>query len=182
MATSAADQLSPRAQEIVAVARDLLDEEGPEGLSMRRIAARLGIQAPSLYKHLPDKQALESAIISTVFEEEAADFERALESDDPLRALAGAYRSYAHAHPHVYRLMTERPLRRDQLTPDVEQRAAAPVLQAAGGDPDLARAFWAFAHGMINLEMNGRFPEDADLDAAWERGLQAFRETAHEAC
>jgi hypothetical protein len=40
-----------------------------------------------------------------------------------------------------------------------------------GGDGDLARAAFAFAHGMTILELNGRFPPGADLDAAWRRGL-----------
>jgi Tetracyclin repressor-like, C-terminal domain len=34
---------------------------------------------------------------------------------------------------------------------------------------------WASAHGMIMLELNGRFPPDADLDAAWRAGIAAFR-------
>ena len=57
-----ADPLSTRAREIVAVARDVLEREGPEALTMRRIAEVLGIQAPSLYKHVPGKDALEVAI------------------------------------------------------------------------------------------------------------------------
>jgi hypothetical protein len=71
--------------------------------------------------------------------------------------------------------MTERPLQRERLTPGAEARAAAPGVQALGGDVDAARAVWAFAHGMTILELNGRFPPDADLDAAWERGLDAYR-------
>ena len=74
--------------------------------------------------------------------------------------------------------MTERPLQRERLTPGAEARAAAPVLRATGDDPDAARAAWAFAHGMTILELNGRFPPDADLDAAWRRGLDAFRSHA----
>ena len=174
MASSAPDRLSPRAKEIVAAARELLDEEGPDGLSMRRVADRLGIRAPSIYKHLTDKQALENALISEGFEEQAAAFEQALASDDPLAGIASAYRRFAYEHPHLYRLMTERPLQRERLTPGAEARAAAPVLRATG-DPDAARAAWAFAHGMTILELNGRFPPDADLDAAWQRGLDAFR-------
>ena len=58
-------ELSLRAQEIVAAARELLEEEG--AVSMRRLADRLGIKAPSLYKHLPGKQALEAALISDAF-------------------------------------------------------------------------------------------------------------------
>ena len=60
----APDQLTPRAREIVDAARTLLEQEGSKALSMRRIAESLGIRAPSIYKHLPDKDALEAAIIS----------------------------------------------------------------------------------------------------------------------
>ena len=42
---------------------------------MRRVADRLGIRAPSIYKHLPDKQALEAALISAGFDEWAEVFE-----------------------------------------------------------------------------------------------------------
>ena len=50
---------------------------------MRRLAERLGIQAPSIYKHLPDKPALEAAIISAGFELQAHAFENALEARRP---------------------------------------------------------------------------------------------------
>ncbi len=172
-------ELSPRAQEIVAVARELLETEGASALSMRRIADRLAIRAPSLYKHFPDKEALEAAIISKGFEEWAHAFEAAtVDAVDPLVSLAQTYREFARAHPHLYRLMTERPLPRDRLAPGVEERAAAPVIEAAGGDPDRARAVWAFAHGMVSLELNDRLPPGADLDAAWRSGITALQRRA----
>lgn len=175
MASSAAE-LTPRAREIAAAARAVLDEEGPGALTMRRVADRLGIQAPSIYKHLAGKEALEAAVISQGFAETAEAFEEAVEgSSDPLGSLAAAYRAFALERPHLYRLMTERPLRRDLLEPGVEERAARPLVDAAGGDESLARAAWAFAHGMTVLELNGRFPPDADLDAAWREGLAGFR-------
>ena len=37
-----------------------------------------------------------------------------------------------------------------------------------------ARAAWALAHGLVMLEINGRFPPDADIDAAWEAGMTAM--------
>jgi AcrR family transcriptional regulator len=176
MASSAPEPRGARARQIVAVALDLLEEEGPSALSMRRIADRIGIRAPSIYEHLPDKRTLEAAIISVGFERQAEAFEAAVEgARDPLTAIAGAYRSFALAHPHLYRLMTERELHRDLLTPGVEDRAGRTVFEAAGRDRDLARAAWAFAHGMTILELDNRFPPDADLDAAWARGLAAFR-------
>jgi AcrR family transcriptional regulator len=176
MASSAPSTPSPRAREIAAAARALLDEEGVESLTMRRVAERLGIRAPSIYKHLAGKEALEAAVISEGFAELAATFETAAAgADDPLGALAAAYRRFGLEKPHLYRLMTERPLKRDLLEPGVEGRAARPLLGALGGDEALARAAWAFAHGMTILELNGRFPAGADLDAAWREGLRGFR-------
>ena len=120
-------ELSPRAQEIVASAREVLEDAGPSGLSMRALADRLGIRAPSIYKHLADKQALENAVISAGFEEFAAALEAAQAEDDPVGAFAAAYRRYATEHPHLYRLMTEHPLQRDALVPGAEDRASARI-------------------------------------------------------
>jgi len=167
----------------VAAGRQLLEEEGLEALTMRRLAERVGIRAPSLYKHLPDKAALEAAIIATGFEEAAAAFEQAVDSagegsgegaGGALVALAAAYRRFALEHPHLYRLMTNGPLPRAHLPPGLEGRTAAPLLRVAGSEAR-ARAVWAFAHGMVMLELDQRFPPDADLDAAWRAGIAAFR-------
>jgi AcrR family transcriptional regulator len=162
----------PRA--IVDAARRILEDEGRESLTMRRLAEAVGIRAPSLYKHFPDKAAVEVALIERGFAEWTAVFECELERQgETFAALATAYRSFAVAHPHLYRLMTTGPLPRDRLRPGVEDAAAAPLLRVAG-DPDLARAVWAFAHGMTILELDGRFPPGADLDAAWAVGIAAF--------
>jgi Tetracyclin repressor-like, C-terminal domain len=44
----------------------------------------------------------------------------------------------------------------------------------AAGSEAKARAAWAFAHGMTILELDGRFPPDADLDRAWDAGITAL--------
>ena len=167
---------SARAEEVVAVARQLLEEEGAATLTMRRLADRVGIRAPSLYKHFPDKAALEAAVIATGFEDAAVAFEAAVETaPDPLGALAAAYRRFALDHPHLYRLMNGGPLPRQHLPPGLEDRTAAPLLRVAGTQAR-ARAIWAFAHGMVMLELDHRFPPDADLDAAWQAGIAAFQQ------
>jgi AcrR family transcriptional regulator len=169
--------MSTRRAEIVDAALELLEEEGAEGVSMRRIGDRVGMRAASLYKHFPNKEALEAAMISVGFERQAAAFETA---GSDLRAITRVYRDFARANPHLYRLMTERALKRELLKPGVEDRAAAPVIEATGGDRDAARAAWAFAHGMTILELNERFPPGADLESAWTRGLEAFGVQASE--
>ena len=173
--TGAHPALTERQRQIAAAARGLLDAEGPGGLTMRRVADALGIKAPSLYKHVPDKTALEMLVVADGFAEVAQALETATAgAPDPLAALAKAYRDYAVANPHLYRLMNYQPLRRDLLPAGLEERAAMPLLAAVGHDADKARALWAFAHGMVSLEIDGRFPPDADLPAAWEAGLATF--------
>jgi AcrR family transcriptional regulator len=171
-----AEQMTPRAREIVAAARRILEDGGPKALSMRTIASELGIRAPSLYKHVRDKDELETLLMAAGLEEIGDVFERAVEgADDPLAALAAAYRQWALDHPHLYRLSTDRPLPRERLAPGVEERPAAVVVAACRGDVDAARAAFAFAHGMVSLEIAGRFPPNADLDAAWRAGIDGLR-------
>jgi len=154
----------------VTAARALLDEEGPGGLTMRAVATRVGIRAPSLYVHFASKEVLEAAIAADAFKELGA----AMSDAPDLHALGRAYRAHARAHPHLYRLVNDRALARHLLPAGLEARTADPLVRLAGGDGDLARAIWAFAHGMVMLELAGRFPPGADLDAAWSSGIAAL--------
>jgi AcrR family transcriptional regulator len=132
---------------------------------MRGLAERLSMRAPSIYKHFPSKDALEAALIARGFEQLSASYEAASEAaDEPIAAIARAYRAFAQRHPNLFRLMLERATPRHDL-----------LGVAAAGDRDLARAIWGFAHGMTTLELTDRFGPDADLDAAWRRGLGALQ-------
>jgi AcrR family transcriptional regulator len=166
-----------RRQQIVDAARRILEEQGEDALTVRRLADALGIRAPSLYKHFPDKAAVEVALMQIGLQEAGAAMEPALRSPNQLVALAAAYRKFAVEHPHLYRLMTTRPLPRERLAPGVEAGAAAPLMAAVGGDLDRARAVWGMAHGLALLELDGRLPAGADIDAAWRVGIDAFGST-----
>src|SRR5438128_816157 len=151
---------SARIAQIVAAARAVLAVEGVEALTMRRLAAELGIQAPSLYKHLPSKEAVEDELmvdaLVRIGEELHAAVLRA-PVDAALDALLRAYRRVGRAEPNLYRLAAGRPLRREALPPGLEEWAGQPFYLVTG-DPQRARALWAYAHGMVTLELDGRFP------------------------
>ncbi|MBE2316540.1 WHG domain-containing protein [Solirubrobacter sp. CPCC 204708] len=162
---------TPRQREILAAARALLAAEGEAALTVARIAQALSIKAPSLYKHFAGKRAIEVGLIAQGFAEQAEALERV---GTDLVELGRVYRAFALREPALYRLMTDGPLPRAELPDGLEARTAAPLVAAVGGDPDRARAAWAFAHGMVTLELAGRFPPHADLDEAWRVGLSAF--------
>jgi AcrR family transcriptional regulator len=167
---------STRTQDLVAAAFAILDADGPDALTMRRLADDLGIRAPSLYKHVRDKATLEAALIEDVLFDMGDVLHAALARPGRrgvVTSVLHAYRASSLAQPNRYRLATSGRLRRDLLPECLEEWAGQPFFFAAG-DPYRSQALWSFAHGMVILEIEGRYPEDSDLDRTWAAGAQAF--------
>ena len=163
-------QLTGRRREIVDAALRILQSQGPAAVTMRRVAAELGIRGPSLYKHVSDKGVIEGLLQQHAM----AEFGRAVRAAGPgARSVAAAYRSWALANPHLYELAARRPVRRD-IVGEAEAFAAAPLVEAVGGDPDKARALLGLAHGLVDLELNDHFPPGADVEAAWHVAVDAL--------
>jgi AcrR family transcriptional regulator len=167
---------SGRAADIVAAGRRILEQEGADALTMRRLGAEVGMQAPSLYKHFSTKRAVEAALI----EQGLLEFGEALHAavatpgrTAPVRSLLDAYHRAALASPALYRLATAGPLPRQDLPPGLEEWAGQPFFLATG-DPWRAQALFSFAHGMVILELDDRFPEGSDLGRTWKAGAAAF--------
>ena len=126
---------------------------------MRRLGEELGIKAPSLYKHLPGRDAVIAHLVDeTLFE--SGDLMHAAVSapaqdatGGPVSALLNAYRDFGRDHPNLYRLVTTGDLPRSALTPGLEDWAGEPFYRATG-EPYRAQALWAFAHGTLILEID----------------------------
>jgi AcrR family transcriptional regulator len=167
---------SARTQDLVHAAFAILDEEGPDALTMRRLAEDLGMRAPSLYKHVADKATLEAALIEDVLFDMGDVLHAALRRPGRQGVVASvlrAYRKRSLEHPNRYRLATSGRLRRDLLPECLEEWAGQPFFFAAG-DPFRSQALWSLAHGMVILEIDGRYPEGSDLDRTWAAAAAAF--------
>ena len=160
-----------RREDVLTVAEAVLEAEGPDALTMRRLADEMGMQAPSLYKHVRGKEDIEAGLQERALR---ALGEAIAPAGGGLPELAGAYRAWALAHPRLYGLATGRPLHREALAPGVEAATAAPLLALVGGDEHRARALWALVHGLVDLEIARRFPPGADLDRTWRTALEVF--------
>jgi AcrR family transcriptional regulator len=168
--------LGPRATEIVAAARRLLDEEGPEALTMRRLGEALSMKAPSLYKHLPGKGAVEGLLVEQALLELGTRLRAAVDGLTPDRAvgpLLAAYRRAALDEPALYQLATVGPRVRELLAPGLEDWSGEPFLLVMG-EPYLAQVVWSAAHGMASLELDGRYPPDTDTEQTWAAATAAF--------
>lgn len=56
-------------EHVLSVALTLVDREGLEALSMRKVAAQLGVEAMSLYRHVTDKEDLQDGLVELVLRE-----------------------------------------------------------------------------------------------------------------
>lgn len=96
-----------RAQ-ILSAALGIVDDEGLDALSMRRLGQRLGVEAMSLYNHVPDKAAVLDAVHEAVLLElELPDLTGHWRRD--ASKLTRAFRRTLLAHPHAALLFAERP-------------------------------------------------------------------------
>ncbi|MFE4642986.1 TetR/AcrR family transcriptional regulator [Streptomyces sp. NPDC056730] len=98
-------------EDIIAAAVELLDEEGDErAVTLRSVARRVGIAAPSIYRHFPDPPAIMLAVVQREFADLRDSLRSSVENagDDPRRrlyAVCDAYLDFARIHPERYRTM-----------------------------------------------------------------------------
>jgi len=97
--------------DIVAAAVALLDETGDESaVTLRAVARRVGIAAPSIYRHFADQPSIMLAVVQQAFDELNAELYGALDAagDDArtrLFAVCTRYLEFARRHPGRYRTM-----------------------------------------------------------------------------
>ncbi|WP_018658057.1 TetR/AcrR family transcriptional regulator [Actinomadura flavalba] len=158
-------------------ARELLEEDGDAGLSLRAVARRAGVSATAPYRHYADRDALVSAVAAEGYRELAghlAAAHPAPETPDDLAAVAVAYVRFALDHPALFRVMFGGP-----CDPGDAERAAATaaitgyvdgIVRAAfpGREPGaLPTAVWALVHGLAFLHLDGK------LDASTPEAVAA---------
>jgi|SRR5579872_3802880 len=150
----------------------LLVQRGVAGLSMRALADRLQIKASSLYKHVRDKDEIVADLQARGLEELAA----ALVAAGPWpSAAARAYRTWALDNRPLYEICMRRPLLRHRLPEGLERDVTAMIIALTGQGHEHARAVWGLVHGLVDLELSGRFPESADLDTTWRHAIAMIR-------
>ena len=93
--------------EILTAAHALLADD--EAITLRSIARRAGISAPSIYRHFADVDAVMASIVEQAFGELVAVLseqrDKAETAIERLRAICTAYLAFANERPHLYRLM-----------------------------------------------------------------------------
>ncbi|WP_084517059.1 TetR/AcrR family transcriptional regulator [Microtetraspora niveoalba] len=115
---------------IVAAAVDLIEREGADAISMRRIAAELGVGVMSLYNHVPNKSALLDGVAEAVLSEIEFTDDPSAHWTERVRIQARAFRQIAHHYPRCTMVVVSRQLRSPAGMIPAERALA--TLRAAG--------------------------------------------------
>jgi AcrR family transcriptional regulator len=163
---------------VLATALALIDREGIERLSMRRLARELDRDPMILYRHAPNKGALLDGVAEIVLTQLQVD------PSDPdwmgqLRTVARHYRRLALAHPGVVPLLVTRPLARPlALRPRGMLRPLEDVLALltragfSGADAlHIYRALFGFLHGHVLNELQELVDNPDETDDLLRLGL-----------
>lgn len=174
------------------VALDQLAAGGPQAVSVNAIARELGVSGPALYRYFASRDELLTELIMDAYADQAAALAAA--AGGGLPAVARAYRDWAVAQPHRYRLLygpalpgfdahDDRLVRAAQRSMDVllplvpEDPAPGPLtgpleawtrargMAATPGAALTAVLLWSRLHGLVDLEIDGNWAS-VGLDGA----------------
>ena len=152
--TTAAPRRVPLTRErIVEAALRVMDAEGLEAVTMRRIGRELGVEAMSLYNHVEDKDDILEGVTERVMNE----FEFPAPSGGWIEdafAMSREWRRLLGLHPSVCQLLAERHKPLDGLATYRAMDAALGVLRRAGlSDREAAQAFNALGSYILGFVM-----------------------------
>jgi AcrR family transcriptional regulator len=155
----------------------LIDEQGLDGFTMRKLAQALGVDPMAIYNYVEDKGALLDGLVEVLWAE--LDLGRDDAGwQDALRSLARSMRALAHAHSRAYPLLVNR-----QVIPASALRACDVTLQRlerAGFDrmsaAEALRAVWAYAIGHGLIEISSLLPPASSQSADAASPLERLRQ------
>lgn len=171
-------------QELVSIARSMIEAGGAETLTVSAVAQSAGVKGPSLYKHFADRSALLRAVEINVLYELEAVLRSGTKGRTPrarLKNMAATYRKFAVERPHSYAVIYSRNAFDDPEIAAACLFAANPLLEelreagiAETRILPLARTLTAFLHGFVSMEIVHAFRLGGDINDAFDEGLETI--------
>ncbi len=158
---------------------ELYLRDGLEGFSMRKLARRVGVTAPALYRHYESKERVLLDVMGEAYRRLSQALYRALEGRTPaerFRLAGDGYVSFALENPRLYSVLfgPSDLLGMEEAPDELEAQACAlgqfwndrvrECIEAGilrEGDPEgIGLTLWAHAHGLLTLFLRGMLPVD----------------------
>jgi len=163
---------------VIEAALGLMDRDGLEAVTMRRVAKEVGVEAMSLYNHVHDKDDLLDGVCARVM----ADFRIPGPSDEPwierARFGAGEWRRVLKAHPNVIALFAERQKPMTDLNALRPMEYALSLIGDAGLDPretvQVFNVMGGYIMGFVMMEVGAMFSGGATKPGAEAADAEAM--------
>ena len=179
------------AEQIAKVVLEILESEGPEAVSMRRIAHAVGVTPMAVYHHSPNRQALLDVVVDrefTCFLESMQSRPARGSMESLLVDCMDAYIDYAFDRPRIFDYVFSQPRPNARRYPDDFRARRSPTLNPIADlvsgavnsgylkkDDvwEIALQLWAHVHGYIALFRAGRFQlSEAEFRKLVERSMR----------
>lgn len=111
-------------ERILQAAVRLADRDGPDAVTLRRIAGELGVHVTSLYNHVPTREAVTDGIVELLLDEAKLPT-GSVTWDDWVRQFTDAIVGIAGTHPGAFHALQQRPVQGARATASFEVALAA---------------------------------------------------------
>jgi AcrR family transcriptional regulator len=173
-----------------------IEQKGAIALNLSKLAQKIGVSQPAVYRHFPNKQALAMSVSQRGFEQLAEALQKTtqpVESDafKGISAIAKAYVEFALNHPEIARLMFSMKERvTEPALQNASKAAAVPlfrIVEAAkrrdslrNSDVEQAvRIIWAAIHGLAMLLMDEQIPSVTQSPNELSKHIEATARALH---
>lgn len=168
---------------VLRAAQAVIDERGLDACTMRAVAAELGVEAMSLYWHVPNKEALLDGVIELMIAEMDVTYTGDGDWTDSLRTGARTFRRVVLRHRNALPLLASRPLPAYAAASRMTEEAIA-ALEAAGFDRptaiQAARTVSRYVMGFTFAERGPNTPPPPSASPALDDLLRSVADSGQE--
>jgi AcrR family transcriptional regulator len=169
---------------ILEAAGKMVEAAGADQFSLHKLAAALGVKAPSLYRYFASKTELQRTLNLRTAQQMVTAMEQAASQESDARAkmlaMAQACRGFGLANPARYTMAFTNA--NPELRPDEAQLEVLAIplqeimAEISGPARSLAalRGIWALIHGFILFELSGQLRRGGDLEADFVQSVEAY--------
>ncbi len=180
---------------LVSTASDMVAEAGIEGLSLRKLAEKIGVSRTAAYHHFTDKNDLLCAIAEQAFERwhqisSEIFTQENLSNVDKYRSFVHAYIGFANENPSLYELMFGRVIWKENNSTATLKNIAYTsfnyqvemiklwqeqgIINSEENTLRLAQVSWATLHGIARLVIDGIYAQESQIDEMCECAVNVF--------
>ena len=175
---------------IVESAKEMIENDGVQQFSMRKLAERLGVKTASLYTHIKSMKALFTEIGLAALNDQRNCLMNAIgenHGDAAIEAIANSYLQFATEHMELYRFIMQMPSGDDEVLKEAAAMTAEPFMKVLDDYhiSDISKMHWQRAlrglmHGFISEEQAGYFSHyPVPVDESYTLAIRCMIEGLH---